>query len=111
MNTQLYKGSLSTILLKLLEENGRMYGYQITQEVKKISSGEYVITEGALYPMLHKLEGDGLLTVETKKAGNRIRKYYSITEQGKTEMATKMLDLEQFVRNMQVLLNPKIDVV
>ena len=34
---QLYKGSLSTIILKLLGEKGRMYGYQITQEVKAIS--------------------------------------------------------------------------
>ena len=36
-NSQLYKGSLNTIVMKLLEENGRMYGYEITQKVKAIT--------------------------------------------------------------------------
>ncbi len=55
-NSQLYKGSLTTIVMKLLEENGRMYGYEITQKVKEITKGELKITEGALYPALHKLK-------------------------------------------------------
>ena len=38
-NSQLYKGSLNTIIMKLLEENGRMYGYEITQKVNKINKG------------------------------------------------------------------------
>ncbi len=42
---QLYKGNPTTIVLKLLEEKGRMYAYQITQKVKAISAGELVITE------------------------------------------------------------------
>lgn len=108
-SNQLYKGSLATIILKLLGENGRMYGYQITQEVKTISAGEFVITEGALYPMLHKLEGQGLLSVETEMIGNRMRKYYSITPNGKKEVVDRMAEMEAFIRNMQSLLNPKID--
>lgn len=108
---QLYKGSLATIILKLLEEKGRMYGYQITQEVKGISNGEYVITEGALYPMLHKLEGQGLLSVEVEMNGNRMRKYYSITNDGKKETINRMEEMESFIRNMQTLLNPNIDLV
>jgi DNA-binding PadR family transcriptional regulator len=106
---QLYKGSLATIILKLLGEKGRMYGYQITQEVKAISEGEYVITEGALYPMLHKLEANGLLTVEIEMTGNRMRKYYSITSGGKEEVVSRMAEMEAFIRNMQNLVNPKID--
>ncbi|MDA3818069.1 MAG: PadR family transcriptional regulator [Prolixibacteraceae bacterium] len=105
----LYKGNLTTIVLKLLEEKGRMYGYQITQEVKAISVGELVITEGALYPMLHKLEAQGLLTVETEMVGNRMRKYYSITHDGKKEVVTRMEELEAFIRQMQNLLNPRIE--
>lgn len=108
-SNQLYKGSLATIILKLMGEKGRMYGYQITQEVKAISEGEFVITEGALYPMLHKLEAQGLLTVETEMAGNRMRKYYSITPNGKKEVVDRMAELEDFIRHMQCLLNPKID--
>lgn len=108
-SNQLYKGSLATIILKLLGENGRMYGYQITQEVKAISAGEFVITEGALYPMLHKLEADGMLTVETEMIGNRMRKYYSITQNGKKEVVNRMAEMEAFIRQMQTLLNPKIE--
>jgi len=108
-SNQLYKGSLATIILKLLEEKGRMYGYQITQEVKAISAGEFVITEGALYPMLHKLEAQGLLTVETETIGNRMRKYYSITHNGKKEVVDRMAEMEAFIRQMQSLLNPKIE--
>ena len=108
-SNQLYKGSLATIILKLLEEKGRMYGYQITQEVKAISAGEFVITEGALYPMLHKLEADGMLTVETEMIGNRMRKYYSITQNGKKEVVNRMAEMEAFIRQMQTLLNPKIE--
>lgn len=47
-NSQLYKGSLSLIILKLLEENKRMYGYKITQKVKEQTNGEVVINEGAM---------------------------------------------------------------
>jgi DNA-binding PadR family transcriptional regulator len=108
-NNQLYKGSLATIILKLLGEKGRMYGYQITQEVKALSEGEFVITEGALYPALHKLEADGLLTVEIEMTGNRMRKYYSITQNGQREVVDRMAEMELFIRQMQVLLNPKID--
>lgn len=106
---QLYKGSLATIILKLLGEKGRMYGYQITQEVKAISAGEFVITEGALYPMLHKLEAEGLLNVEVETVGNRMRKYYSITQNGKMEVVDRMTEMEAFIRQMQSLLNPKIE--
>ena len=52
----LLKGSLQTIILKLLEDNDQMYGYEITQKVKEVSEGEIMLTEGALYPALHKLE-------------------------------------------------------
>ncbi len=65
-NSQLYKGSLNTIVMKLLEENGRMYGYEITQKVKEITNGDLKITEGALYPALHKLEAEGILEVEVE---------------------------------------------
>lgn len=102
-NSQLYKGSLTTIIMKLLEENGRMYGYEITQKVKLITGGELNITEGALYPALHKLEADGHLDVEVEKVDNRLRKYYKLTESGKTETVNRLAELEEFIKNMQTL--------
>jgi DNA-binding PadR family transcriptional regulator len=92
--------------MKLLEENGRMYGYEITQKVKLITAGELNITEGALYPALHKLEADGFLDVEVEKVDNRLRKYYKLTESGSKETVNRLAELEEFIRNMQNLVTP-----
>lgn len=108
-NSQLYKGSLNTIIMKLLEENGRMYGYEITQKVKEITKDELKITEGALYPALHKLEAEELLTVEVEKVDNRLRKYYKLTEKGTKETINKLSELEEFIKNMQTIVNPKLN--
>jgi DNA-binding PadR family transcriptional regulator len=107
-NNQLYKGSLSTIVLKLLKDNGKMYGYQITREVERITAGEMVITEGALYPTLHKLEAKGLLSVEMKMVNNRRRKYYFLTEKGKKETAGLLNEMKTFIQHMDLLLKPKL---
>ncbi len=106
-NSKLYKGSLNTIILKLLDEEGKMYGYEITQKVKALTQGELKITEGALYPALHKLEAEGLLDVEVARVDNRIRKYYKLTEQGRKETVNRLAELEEFIRSMQQLVNPK----
>jgi len=107
-NSSLYKGSLNTIIMKLLEEKGRMYGYEITQKVKAITLGELNITEGALYPALHKLEAEGLLEVEVEKVDNRLRKYYKLTEKGNKETVNRLAELEEFIKNMQSIVNPKL---
>lgn len=104
---QLYKGNLTTILMKLLHDNGKMYGYQITREVEKITAGELVITEGALYPALHKLEAKGLLSVEITTVNNRPRKYYFLTETGKKETVGLLNEMKIFIQQMDVLFNIK----
>ncbi len=98
---QLYKGSLNTIIMKLLEQNDKMYGYEITQKVKEITAGELSITEGALYPALHKMEAEGFLDVEMAKVDGRVRKYYKLTENGVKETHSRLEELENFIRNMQ----------
>ncbi|WP_295985094.1 helix-turn-helix transcriptional regulator [uncultured Algibacter sp.] len=105
--SNLYKGSLTTIILKLLNENDKMYGYEITQKVKQITKNELQLTEGALYPALHKLEAQGLLGVEVVKIGNRVRKYYRLTEVGTKVTVKKLAELESYIRNMRALVNPK----
>ena len=103
-STELLKGSLQTIVLKLLSENGRMYGYEITQRVKELSGGDILLTEGALYPMLHKLEADGLVVTETVPMGKRIRKYYALTPRGSSLAEEKVREFLEFVRTMQTVL-------
>ncbi len=106
-NTSLFKGSLVTIVLKLLNENDTMYGYEITQKVNEITNGELQITEGALYPSLHKLEAMGLVDVEFTKVNNRTRKYYKLTELGTQETVLKLAELEKYIKIMRALVNPK----
>lgn len=105
-NSKLYKGSLSTIILKLLGNGEKMYGYEITQKVKSITQGELIITEGALYPALHKLESKGLLTVEVMKVDNRLRKYYKLTGDGKKESVSRLEELIRYIETMQQLVTP-----
>lgn len=104
-NSQLFKGSLNTIVLKLLSEVDMMYGYEITKKVKELTNNEVSITEGALYPALHKLEADGLLTVSIENIGNRPRKYYKLTREGKKEVKNKLAELKDFFQQMQLVLN------
>lgn len=103
----LLKGTLQTIILKLLEDNAQMYGYEITQKVKEVTAGEIMLTEGALYPALHKLEADGLLETFTRVVDNRVRKYYRLTEQGGKEVTSKVSDAQLFIEQLQALLNLK----
>ncbi|MDP2188649.1 MAG: PadR family transcriptional regulator [Sphingobacteriaceae bacterium] len=87
------KGNLETIVLQLLQGNERMYGYEITQSVKALSDQKIVITEGALYPILHKLEAQGLLQTEQEAVQGRVRIYYRLSEKGATEVVHRFEDL------------------
>ncbi|RZJ49808.1 MAG: PadR family transcriptional regulator [Flavobacterium sp.] len=106
-NNELFKGTLQTIILKLLSENDKMYGYEITQKVKAITQGELLLKEGALYPALHKLEAEGLLETSTEVVDNRVRKYYSLSENGEKEVVSKLQEAKDFITQLQLLLNLK----
>ncbi len=101
----LLKGTLQTIILKLLDDNKQMYGYEITQKVKELTTGEIKLTEGALYPALHKLEAEGLLETFNEVVDNRVRKYYRLTRHGGQEVTTKLQEAQSFIEQLQLLLN------
>lgn len=106
-SNDLIKGTLRTIILKLLSENSRMYGYEITQRVKDLTDDEIQLTEGALYPMLHKLEAEGAVTTELVNIGKRVRKYYKLTKEGSNEAEEKVSEFLRFMETMKVVLNHK----
>ncbi|ARS38705.1 PadR family transcriptional regulator [Sphingobacteriaceae bacterium GW460-11-11-14-LB5] len=107
VNNELFKGTLQTIILNLLSENEKMYGYEITQKVKSITQGELLLKEGALYPALHKLEAEGLLETTTEVVENRVRKYYSLSKDGEKEVVNKLQEAKDFIAQLQLLLNLK----
>ncbi len=103
---ELLKGILQPVILNLLREHGRMYGYEITQRVKKLTEGKIEITEGALYPILHKLEADGVLEVEKEYTGKRVRKYYRLTDSGIVTVREKVNEVNDFFATISLLLKP-----
>lgn len=103
--TDLIKGSLKTIVLKVLEENGRMYGYDITRKVEELTEGKIKLTYGALYPVLHKLESEGVLVTESENFNNRIRIYYSLTDKGHSVVAEKIKEMKEFIESLQGIIN------
>jgi PadR family transcriptional regulator PadR len=101
---ELLKGTLSVIILKLLYENSKMYGYQITQMVRKLSNDKILIRDGSLYPALHKLKEEGLVDVETENIGKRIRHYYSLTKRGKEVRIEKEEELKDFINTLNKII-------
>jgi PadR family transcriptional regulator, regulatory protein PadR len=105
---ELLKGTLQTILLKVLKDHGKMYGYEITQRVKELSESQLLLTEGALYPALHKLEAEGILKTETVMIGKRVRKYYSLTSTGRSLAKDRVEELVDFIKTMSNVLQVKL---
>ena len=81
---ELKSGMISLILLYMIDyAKEPMYGYQIIKEIKDRTGGDLEFKEGTIYPILRNLEAQGLLKSVWDTKGERPRKYYHITEDGK----------------------------
>jgi PadR family transcriptional regulator, regulatory protein PadR len=107
ISSDLLKGSLKTIVLKVFEENGRMYGYEITRKVEELTNGKIKLTFGALYPLLHKLEDEGVLITESENFNNRIRIYYKLTPSGKSVVIEKLREMSEFLETLRRIVEPQ----
>lgn len=101
----LYKGTLQNIILKLLAAEVKMYGYQLTKRAKELTQGELEMTEGALYPLLHKLESEGIIYSELQSVNGRDRKYYFLTDKGKRLQEEKETEMKSYLSNLQAIFN------
>lgn len=104
---ELLKGTLSAIILKLLAEEKKMYGYELAQRVREQSGNKILIKDGSLYPALQKMTEDGLLSFKEETVGGRVRKYYYITPQGKRRGAILTKELEEFLNTISQVMIPK----
>ncbi len=98
---ELLKGTLEVIVLKLLSEQGKMYGYELSQRVKEETEGKIHLKDGSLYPALHKLTKDGILTFEEVSIGKRVRKYYKLTEKGEKQKDTLLDEMRDFIKTIE----------
>ena len=96
MDKELVKGSTTTMILSLLATEP-MYGYQMTKALEERSNQVFTLKEGTLYPLLHTLENNGIITsFWDDTSGLRKRKYYQITEIGRKLLAEKQQEWQIF---------------
>ncbi|NLT65761.1 MAG: PadR family transcriptional regulator [Acidobacteria bacterium] len=82
----LVQGTLDLLILKILALQP-LNGWAINQRLKQISGDVLQVTEGSLYPALHKLEQGGWISAEWKQSENKRRaKYYSLTRLGRQRL-------------------------
>jgi PadR family transcriptional regulator PadR len=82
----LVQGTLDLLLMKMLELEP-LHGWAISQRLKSISGDVLQVSEGSLYPALHKLEQEGWITAEWKATeNNRRAKFYSLTRLGRRQL-------------------------
>ena len=82
VSKKLVAASAAPLLLSLLE-SGESYGYALIQRVRLLSEGALSWNEGMLYPVLHRMERDGWIRSRWGSSGNRRRRYYALTAQGR----------------------------
>ena len=87
LGKDLVAASATPLVLAILAE-GDSYGYAIIKRVTELSGGHLQWTDGMLYPVLHRLERNGLVAAKwgASESGRR-RKYYRITKQGRKQLA------------------------
>ncbi len=107
IGSDLLKGSLRTIILKLLQEEGPTHGYALTRRVEEITNGKIKLTYGALYPLLHKMESEKVLVTAREIRNNRIRVYYSLTDKGHSVAREKVKEMIEFIKSLQLIIEIK----
>lgn len=107
---ELLKGTLSAIILKLLSEQERMYGYEMSLKVKELSEGKILLKDGSLYPALQKMTSDGLLSFKEENVGGRVRKYYYLTKHGHKKKVAYMEELKDFISTLNKIVFPQYNI-
>ena len=101
---ELKRGSLELIVLHLLA-SGEAYGYEIVSKLTAETNGVLQVTDGTLYPVLYRLERARLVTVRWETPGRGVpRKYYSLTDAGRDELARLTYEWTTFAKAMSRLL-------
>jgi PadR family transcriptional regulator PadR len=103
-DTQLVKGTVRLLVLRLLDREPR-YGYQMIGHLRDRSEGYFRLGEGALYPLLHDMEEQGLLRAEWREqTGSARRRYYHLSAKGRRELARRLQAWEGFTRAVDLVL-------
>ena len=99
----LVRGSLDLMVLSVLA-GGKKYGYLIQREVREASGSRVELAAGTLYPLLHKLEDDGLIRSSWDASTGRDRKWYELTAAGKKRLAAQAQEWSDYAACVKQLL-------
>jgi PadR family transcriptional regulator, regulatory protein PadR len=105
---ELLKGAADTLVLSTFV-GGEMYGYQVVKELGQRSDGFFRFKEGTLYPILHRLEKQGLLAGRWVAMPNGSeRRYYGLTPKGERTLAEKLTEWQTFVQAVGRVTGPAL---
>lgn len=103
MRAETLKGHLDVLILATLRD-GPAHGYAVIEELKQRSGGAFELAEGTVYPVLHRLEADGLLASAWSTAAGRRRRVYRLTRRGRAALAQRRGDWQSFARAVEAVL-------
>jgi len=96
--------NIAMLVLSLLTDEP-MYGYRIIKELDARSHNHFQLKEGSLYPILHQMEKDGLVTTRWRRqSGKPDRRYYYITRRGSKAFAQARGEFEAHVKAMRLVM-------
>lgn len=103
MRGDLVRGHLETLVLAAVEQ-GAAHGYAVIEALRERSGGAFVLPEGTIYPVLHRLEEAGLLSSAWSEAAGRKRRLYSLTKMGRSELVDQRQTWKEFSRAVSSVL-------
>ncbi len=95
IDRSLVSGSTAMLLLRLLEDKD-MYGYEMIETLEQKSNNVFTLKAGTLYPLLHSLEEKNYLTSYESPVNGKLRKYYSITKDGKKYLKSRKEEWQEY---------------
>jgi DNA-binding PadR family transcriptional regulator len=103
MRAEALKGHLDVIVLAAFRE-GPAHGYAVIEELKRRSEGAFDLAEGTVYPVLHRLEADGLLESSWTMVAARRRRVYRLTRRGRSALGKREGEWRSFARAVEAVL-------
>ena len=96
-NPDFLNGVPELLILSLLSRRS-MYGYELVQAIRQATNGTLEFGEGCVYPVLHRLEADGMLAAKREKVAGRTRVIYRVTTKGSKQLAGTVTTWQEIVQ-------------
>jgi DNA-binding PadR family transcriptional regulator len=103
MRAEALKGHLDALILAVVGDEP-LHGYAVIEELRLRSEGAFDLAEGTIYPVLHRLEADGLLSSAWSQASGRRRRVYRLTRRGRAALARRREEWTGFARAVDAVL-------